>query len=63
MQDNIKLLEYVSNGDLPFKDMIRYQNKLRARDTAILALIIGAGISSAAQVFSPSWALNFSAGA
>ena len=24
MQDNIKLLEYVSNGDLPFKDMIRY---------------------------------------
>ena len=46
MQDNIKLLEYVSNGNLPFKDMIRYQNKLRARDTAILALIIGAGIKS-----------------
>ncbi len=46
MQDNIKLLEYVSDGDLPFKNMIRYQNKLRARDTAILTLIIGAGIKS-----------------
>ncbi len=46
LQDNLKLLEYVSEGVLPNDGMIKYQNKLRSRDTAILALIIGAGIKS-----------------
>jgi site-specific recombinase XerD len=46
MQDNLKLLEYVSKGNLPSDGMIRYQNKLRSRDTAILTLIIGIGMKS-----------------
>ena len=46
MQDNIKLLEYVSKGDLPSESYMKYQNKLRSRDTAILSLIMGVGIKS-----------------
>ena len=46
LQDNLKLLKYVSEGVLPNEGMIKYQNKLRNRDTAILAIIIGAGIKS-----------------
>ena len=46
IQDNLKLLEYVSKGVLPNDGMIKYQNRLRSCDTAILALIIGAGIKS-----------------
>ncbi len=46
MQDNLKLLEYVEKGDLPSDDMMKYQSKLRNRDTAILALILGIGIKS-----------------
>jgi len=46
MYDNLKLLDFVSKGDLPSEEMIKYQNKLRSRDTAILSLIMGAGIKS-----------------
>lgn len=46
MQDNLKLLEYVSKGNLPTEKMSVYQSKLRARDTAILALIMGAGLKT-----------------
>lgn len=46
MYDNLKLLDFVSKGDLPSEEMIKYQNKLRSRDTAILFLIMGAGIKS-----------------
>lgn len=46
MHDNLKLLDFVSKGNLPSEEMIKYQNKLRSRDTAILSLIMGAGIKS-----------------
>ncbi len=46
MQDNLKLLEYVSKGNLPSSRRMKFQDKLRNRDTALLALIMGAGIKA-----------------
>ena len=46
IEDNLKLLEYVSKGNLPSDEYMKYQNKLRNRDTAILSLIMGAGLRS-----------------
>ncbi|WP_022774017.1 tyrosine-type recombinase/integrase [Butyrivibrio sp. AE2015] len=46
MNDNLKLLDFVSQGNLPSEEMIKYQNKLRSRDTAILSLIMGAGVKT-----------------
>ncbi len=46
MHDNLKLLEFVSTGNLPGEKTIYYQDKLRNRDTAILALIMGAGLKA-----------------
>ena len=46
MQDNLKLLEFVSKGNLPGDKTMHYQDRLRNRDTAILALIMGAGLKA-----------------
>ena len=46
LTDNLKLMEFVSKGNLPGKKAATYQNKLRSRDTAIFALIMGAGLKT-----------------